>query len=115
MKNSKYEDIGYSYIVFQHHITDYIKCYLDGNEDYTFFDKIKFYDLAEKSGGTELANAIRKAMSTTGIFLWDVENRRIKRLFNKNTESSLVKDINEIPKVFSGFSNYSDFPLYNNY
>ena len=100
MENLKSEDIGYSYIVFQHHINGYIKCYLDGNEDYTFFDRLKFYDLAEKSGGVELANAIRKAMSTTGIFLWDVDNKRIKRLFNKNMEDSLIRDINKIPKVF---------------
>ena len=95
MKEKKYEDIGYSYIVFQQHINGYIKCLLDGNKEYTFFDKNKFYDLAERSGGVELSNAIRKAMSTTGIFLWDVENRRLKRLFNKNSESSLIKDMNE--------------------
>ena len=95
MKNSEYEDIGYNYIVFQRYINDYIKCYLDGNVNYTFFEKTQFYNLAEKSGGVELANAIRKAMSTTGIFLWDVGNRRLKRLFNKNSESSLIKDMNE--------------------
>lgn len=100
MKNSEYEDIGYNYIVFQRYINDYIKCYLDGNVNYTFFEKTQFYNLAEKSGGVELANAIRKAMSTTGIFLWDIENRRIRRLFNKNTETSLIKEINEIPKIF---------------
>ena len=95
MKEKKYEDIGYSYIVFQQHINGYIKCFLDGNKEYTFFDKNKFYDSAERSGGVELSNAIKKAMSTTGIFLWDVGNRRLKRLFNKNSESSLIKDMNE--------------------
>ena len=39
MKEKKYEDIGYSYIVFQQHINGYIKCFLDGNKEYTFFDK----------------------------------------------------------------------------
>ena len=95
MKDKKYEDIGYSFIVFQQHINGYIKCFLDGNTDYTFFDKNKFYDLDERSGGVELSNAIRKATSTTGIFLWDVGNRRLKRLFNKSSENSLIQDMNE--------------------
>ncbi len=108
-KDSRYTNpIGYYFIVFQSNLRGYIKCWMDGSEDYTYFSEEDFIGLFEKAGSINLRSSVLDCISTTGIYLWDVSGGRIRRLSNIYERSLLREDMNSMNPLLRKNRNSED-------
>ena len=89
--------IGYYFIVFQTTFTGYVKCWMDGNENYKYFTVDEFLNLFTKSNSpSSLRVEASKCIDTSSIYMWDVENSTIRRLNPSTDRPSLRSEINRL-------------------
>lgn len=89
--------LGYYFIIFQSQLNGFIKCWLDGSENYTYYSEEDFIGLFEKIDSSN--SLIFKAMNcinTTGIYIWDITEETIKRATALPEERSLMEEVNKI-------------------
>lgn len=88
-KKTHSELLGYCYIMFQTTFSNYVKCWIDGSENYTYLTLEKFYELFDTSKSPiNLKAKAKKCLNTTSIYFWDVDNEIIKRLELQREETS---------------------------
>lgn len=77
------DKLGFYYVVFQRMMDDnYIKCWIDGNEDYEIYTQEELLNFCNILGiDSEMTVRLKNAFCETSIFLWDVEERKVKRLY----------------------------------
>lgn len=95
-KNSKTgaDLLGYYFIIFQSNFKGYVKCWMDGAEDYSFYSEEDFIGLFEKIDSEQsLIFQAMNCLCTTGIYIWDISSGTIKRLTNKSERVSVAEDI----------------------
>ena len=102
-KNS--EQLGIYYIVFQYQFNNWVKCFLDGSENYELLyidDFIAFTKELPNKGNIE--SQIREALSESSFFLWDVDGGYVRRLsgssFEKENVLANLKVLKEEKNVF---------------
>lgn len=96
-KTKDTDTLGYYFIIFQSNLRGYVKCWLDGDEDYSFLSREDFLDLFEKiNSDFSLVCKAKDCLDTTGIYIWDINSKTIKRLTNKSERPSLIEDLNRI-------------------
>lgn len=102
-KNS--EQLGIYYIVFQYQFNNWVKCFLDGSENYELLyidDFIAFTKELPNKGNIE--SQIREALSESSFFLWDVDGGYVRRLsgssFEKENVLANLKALKEEKNVF---------------
>lgn len=76
------DKLGFYFVVFQRTLKgDYIKCWIDGNEDFELYTRAELIGFCNILGlDIETEINLKKAFDETSIFLWDVEGRKVKRL-----------------------------------
>ena len=76
------DKLGFYFVVFQRTLKgDYIKCWIDGNEDFELYTRAELINFCNILGlDIETEIKLKKAFDETSIFLWDVEERKVKRL-----------------------------------
>lgn len=80
-KKTHSELLGYFFIIFQTTLNGYVKCWIDGSENYTFLTLDKFKELFDTSNSPlELKIYALKCLNTTSMFYWDIDNEIIKRV-----------------------------------
>lgn len=90
-KKTHSELLGYYYIMFQTTFSNYVKCWIDGSENYTYLTLEKFYELFDTSKSPiNLKAKAKKCLNTTSIYFWDVDNEIIDRLVLQSEESSNI-------------------------
>ena len=86
------ELLGYFFIIFQTTLTGYVRCWIDGSENYTFITLEKFKEFFDVSKSPiELKNYALQCLNTTSMFYWDVDSEVIKRV----TLQAVPSDIGE--------------------
>lgn len=91
-KKSHSELLGYFFIIFQTTLSRYVRCWIDGSENYTFITLEKFKEFFDTSESpSELKNFALQCLDTTSMFYWDVDNEIIKRV----TLEAVPSDIGE--------------------
>ena len=67
--------LGYYYVVFQGMPGGYAKCWIDGEEEYTYIVKTELLESTQKDlPNLELLRQMAEAFDDTYLHLWDVEN-----------------------------------------
>lgn len=80
-KKSHSELLGYFFIIFQTTLNGYVRCWIDGSENYTFITLEKFMEFFDVSKSpSELKIFALKCLDTTSMFYWDIDNEIIKRV-----------------------------------
>lgn len=82
-KDKKLEDlIGFYYLVMiMNPINGYVKCWLDGNEDWRYIPLDDLIRMSQLAGDNrDLQNKLLAALQETSYWLWDVHNGTIKKL-----------------------------------
>jgi len=94
--------LGYYFIIFQSNLNNFVKCWFDGNEYYDYMNIDDFLNLFFKINSTnDLIVQAQNCLNTTGIYLWDINNKKIKQLYNNNDfEGSIGQDLNNVFKDF---------------
>lgn len=102
-KNS--EQLGIYYVVFQYQFNNWVKCFLDGSDDYSLLyidDFLAFTKELPNKGDIEAQ--LREALSESSFFLWDVDGGYVRRLssssFEKENIFANLKVLKKEQKVF---------------
>lgn len=91
--------LGYYYVVFQGQIGSYAKCWIDGEEDYTFMVKDEMLESTQKDlPNPDLLNKMDEALGDTYLHLWDVENDSITKLRPSQNKEMLRDKFSEMIK-----------------
>lgn len=86
--------LGYYFIIFQSNFRGYVKCWMDGSDDYSFYSENDFLDLFDKiDSDPNLIFKAKDCLCTTGLYLWDISSGTIKRLTNKPERVSAAEEI----------------------
>lgn len=94
-KKTPSDILGYSYIIFQNLGNGFIKCFLDGNPNYTYFAEDYFLNMLSMIDSSYyFIQEVKEALTYTNIYIWDVDNYKIKILNSKSTPDSLTSDLN---------------------
>lgn len=72
--------LGFYFIIYQSQLNGYVKCFIDGSEDPTFFSIEDFLHLGESITDSHFQYALGESVYTTSFYIWDVQNFSIKRL-----------------------------------
>lgn len=89
--------LGYYFIIFQSQLNGFVKCWLDGSEDFTYYSDRDFIGLFEKiEADDKLIYKAFDCLNTTGIYIWDITGETIKRATALPEERSLVEEINKM-------------------
>lgn len=100
-KKSPSEILGYYYVLFQTTFTGYVKCWIDGSENYKYFSTKDFIGLFEKIGAPfEVIYKVRNCLDTSCVYLWDVANSSVKQLRPQETQEYLTPEINKMNPFF---------------
>lgn len=108
------DKLGFYYVVFQRMMDDnYIKCWIDGNEDYEIYTQEELLNFCNILGiDSEMTVRLKNAFCETSIFLWDVEDRKVRRLspsYEPPTKD-IFAAVKDKPKVSfkEGYISYED-------
>ena len=105
-KKTHSELLGYYYIMFQSTFNNYVKCWIDGSETYTFLTPEKFYKLFDTSESpSNLKMKARHCLDTTSIYYWDIDGETINMVVLDNEPS----DLGERISAMSPFKQKSKF------
>lgn len=86
--------LGYYFIIFQSNFKGYVKCWMDGSEDYTFLSEKEFIELFNKiEADPKLIYKALDCLNTTSIYIWNILEGSIKKLSNKSEIPSLTAEI----------------------
>ena len=100
-KKSPSEILGYYYVLFQTTFTGFVKCWIDGSENYTYFTVKDFINLFEKIGAPfEVIYKVKDCLDTSCIYLWDVSNSSIKQMRPQTSHEYLTSEINKMNPFF---------------
>lgn len=91
------EILGFYFMVFQHDPrSSYVKCFFDGETQARYYKMDEIIEFGNKKGfEPKLTTSFKNAFSMTGLFLWDVENKKIKKLSAKGHERGMSKEMFE--------------------
>ena len=80
--NNLSEKIGFYYLIFQRTLNDnYLKCWMDGEEDWNLYTKDQILSFCNSNGlDYEMTQKLKFAFDDTSFWLWDVDGRSIRRL-----------------------------------
>lgn len=83
------DKVGFYYCMFTGTPSGkYLKCYEDGNQQYSYRTPEELYALAELEGpNPSLKAALRDAFSCTGMYMWDVDGNTIESIPLKSLSS----------------------------
>lgn len=76
------EKLGFYFVVFQPSLKPgQLRCWIDGNESYELYTEDDLLRFCNMNGiDQDVERDLKIAFSQTSFWLWDVENRKIKRL-----------------------------------
>lgn len=75
------EILGYYYIMFEATFTGFVKCWMDGSENYKYLSTDEFLNLFKKLNVPfEVLYKVDEYINTSGIYMWDLNNSRITKL-----------------------------------
>lgn len=93
-KKTHSELLGYYFIMFQSTFSNYVKCWIDGSENYTFLTLEKFYNLFKTSRSpNSLKLKAKHCLDTTSIYYWDIDGESINIIVLDNEPSDIGKRI----------------------
>lgn len=99
-EKSPEEILGYYLIIFQTTFTGYVRCWLDGNENYTYMSEQDFLGLfAKVNADFNLLLAAKDAITTSSIYLWNIPDKRITRLSNRYERESVAETISKMNPI----------------
>lgn len=105
-KKTHSELLGYFYIMFQTTLSGYVKCWVDGSENYNYITVEKFKEFFDTSKSpVQLKFYALQCLDTTSIYFWNVDEETIKRV----TLQSEPSDIRERISQLNPFSKKSYF------
>lgn len=91
--------LGYYYVVFQGIPGRYAKCWIDGEEEYTYLVKTELLESTQKDlPNLELLRQMAEAFDDTYLHLWDVENDVITKLKPTQNKEILRDRLSDIIK-----------------
>lgn len=87
--------LGFYFLIFiSNPDSSYIRCWFDGSDDSTLFQKSTLLDLCKKYGvDFNTQSQLAESFNQTSYFLWDVEANTIKPLYSTNTRESITRDL----------------------
>ena len=85
------DKLGFYFLVFQRTLNpDIIKCWIDGDERYELYKRDEVLNLCNALGyDMEVDVALRSAFDETSFWLWDVEDRKVRRLSSIGNEREM--------------------------
>ena len=91
------DKLGFYFLVFQRASINstFLKCYIDGDTKPVFYTDQELLDFCNQVGYDGQTEAkLKNCLDTTSIYLWDIEERTIKRLSpNYNFENSKLESL----------------------
>lgn len=103
-KKSHSELLGYYFIMFQTTNSNFVKCWIDGSENYTYKTLDEFFKLFDTSKSPKnLKLTAQHYLNTTSIYLWDIDNENIKRVTPVYEESNIGELINQMNPFHRNF------------
>lgn len=88
------ELLGFYFMVFQRTPSErFVKCWIDGDDNWVYYDVETIIDFTRKDGYTTVTNKILDCLNTTGIYFWDVSKDTVHRLKTMHTEYDDIQDI----------------------
>ena len=101
MSNS--ETLGFYFVVFQTQFNNYVKCWIDGEEDYTLYTEEELLDFASKVDTPyPVSRKISDALIESSFFLWDVDANEVTRITPSKSFHSIREELaktRDIPKL----------------
>ena len=95
------EIIGYYYVVFQATFTGFVKCWMDGSDNYKYYSIPDFINLFKMVNVSEkVIYYVKNCLDTTNFYIWDVNHNRISQLRPQKEERSIVEEINKMNPFF---------------
>ena len=92
MDNSKV--LGFYYMVFQTQFNGYVKCWIDGEEDYNLYTEQELLNLAAKLNNSyPIRRKISDALIESSFFLWDVDADEVTRISPKHNLESVRENL----------------------
>lgn len=84
------DTIGFYYLIFLPQPDNYVRCWIDGAEDYTLYTREEILAFSQAAGiNYKLRLDLQEALSTYSVYIWDVENETIKTLTLEPAENNL--------------------------
>lgn len=85
--------LGFYYVIFQQYSDTYVKCWIDGSENWNLFEVEKFLDFSQKDGlDYETLIKLKDCLTESSVFLWSVDNKTIRRLSPSFEQESLTQE-----------------------
>ena len=86
--------LGFYFMVFQRTLSGkFVKCFIDGDPDYTYLEVDSLLDMTRKKGYNPLTNQLRDCLDTTSMYVWDVSNNTIQRLSASSDPDESIMDL----------------------
>ena len=96
-KKSHSELLGYFFIIFQTTLNGYVKCWIDGSENYTYVTREKFEEFFDTSKSPlNLKLYAINCLKTTSMYFWNVDEEIIKRVTLQLQPSDIGEHINSL-------------------
>ena len=88
--------LGFYYLIFQGYPNAYAKCWVDGNEDWTFIPKTDLLDYTQKEYKNPLLwSKMNSCLEDMNIYVWDVTEEKISKIKPTQDNQSLKELISE--------------------
>lgn len=88
------DTLGFFFVVFQRTLSgNYVKCFIDGDSDYTFIEIDTLVEMTQKKGYNPIMNQILDCLNTTGMYIWDVYHNTIQRLSPSSTPDDSMSEL----------------------
>lgn len=94
--NELTDKLGFYFLVFQRASVNstLLRCYIDGNDKAVYYKDEELLNFCNQAGfDKEVEMKLKDAFSTASMFLWDVENRKVKRLSPMTDLQSANKEL----------------------
>lgn len=107
------EKLGFYFVVFQPSLKPgQLRCWIDGNESYELYTEDDLLRFCNINGiDQEVERDLKTAFSQTSLWLWDIENRKIKRLSStyeipkKEFFKDAVGSVEKKPRLGNDYAN----------
>lgn len=96
MNKKKLESLGIYFIVFQTQFNGFVKCFLDGDENYTLYTFEELINIASSIDDLNIIPKLKESLAESSFFLWDITSSTIERLSPSfaNDKSTLLQMMN---------------------
>lgn len=95
MEKKLSEILGFYFMVFQHDSrSQYVKCWLDGEEKAHFYTPEQIVGFCNKNGhNSKMTSNLKNAFSETSVFIWDVDGEQLKRASSIREERNIAEEL----------------------